>query len=254
MIKKYVYMIPAIALLVLVRQASAGFINGGFETGDFTGWTLEHGFNNNGTTAFTPGDAGHAYVLGAGYDDPYSSFDSPFNGNYMARLNEFNPNTDATRISQTGTMLADETDVFINWGAVVEDPSHAISSQPYFDITILRNGVLFANEKHNASQGATGGWLAGPTGPNFSPTYYSSGVFHVSGLTASDQVTVLMTAADCALGAHSGWAYLDGIGTVQQPPGQDPPDSHGVPDAGSSVMLLGMALAGIGGIRHKLNI
>jgi hypothetical protein len=248
-IKFKLFLLTAVAALGLATSAHAGFINGGFETGDFTGWTLEHGSNFGGTVAFTPGDAGHAYVVGSGYDDPYSSFDSPFNRNYMARLNEFNPNFDATRISQTGTMLAGETDVFVNWGAVVEDPNHSISEQPYFDITILRNGLLFANENHNASQGATGGWLAGLTGPNFSPTYYSSGVFHVSGLVAGDEVTVLMTAADCAQGGHSGWAYLDGIGTVQQPPGQSVPTGQSVPDGGSTMMLMGMAFAVIGGIR-----
>ncbi|HEY5743322.1 MAG TPA: hypothetical protein VIS99_12365 [Terrimicrobiaceae bacterium] len=240
-------LITAVAALGFASPGHAAFINGGFETGDFTGWTLEHGMNSGTSNIlFTPGSAGHAYIVGTGDSDPYSPFDAPFEGNYMVRLNEDNPNYDATRISQTATMLAGESDVFINWGAVVEDPGHAINEQPRFEIAILRNGQFFAGESHNASQGTAGGWQAGPFGPNFSQTYYSSGIFHVGGLVAGDVVTVLMTAIDCSQGGHSGWAYLDGISTVQPPTG-----GGTVPDAGSTAMMLVPVISAMAAFRAR---
>jgi hypothetical protein len=185
--------------------------------------------------------------------DPYSPFDNAFNGNYMAQLNEFVPVNGAgsntvTRISQLATMLAGETDIFINWAAVMEDPSHPLTDEPFFNITINKNGNLFAQENHVANAGAGAGWTAGPTGPDGSPTYYSSGQFHVAGLTAGDQVQVVLTVADCGQGGHAAWAYLDGIGTtVTQPP-------PGVPDGGSTIAMFGLALGGLVVLRRKLAV
>jgi hypothetical protein len=236
-----------IAALGLGVSAQAGFVNGGFETGNFTGWTLEHGINYGGAISFSAGSAGHAYIVGAGHNDPYTPFDAPFDGNYMARLNEDNPNADATRLSQTGTMGVGETDLYIAWGAALEDPGHARNQQPYFGIVVKVNGAVVANENHNASDGTAGGWTAGGTGPNGSPLYYDSDVFHISGLNVGDQVYVEMTAVDCSPTGHSGWAYLDGIGTA--PP--TPPPGASVPDGGATALLLAPALLGLVALRRK---
>jgi hypothetical protein len=242
-------LLTAASALALATYANAGFINGGFETGDFTGWTLEHGINNGGTVTYSAGSAGHAYVIGP-TTDLYSPFDTPFNGNYMARLNEYSPYADATRLSQTAAMLAGETDLYINWGAVLENPTdHSYTEQPYFDITIEKNGSVVANEFQNASQGTAGGWIAGtPSGPNSAQVYYNSGTFHLAGLVAGDVVKVILTAVDCSLTGHAGYAYLDGIGSVYVPP------TGSVPDGGTTAMMLGLAFTGIAGLRRKFGV
>lgn len=225
--------------LGLSLSAKAGFVNGGFETGDFTGWTLEYAsYTDPFTTLASPN--GHQYVIGS-TTDPYAPFVIPFSGSYTARLNEpYSGGGDVSRISQTGTMAAGETEVYINWGAVMEDPEHPVEDQPFFDIEVYKNGALIASESHNASQGPTDGWQVSP---NDGSVYYNSGTFHVSGLAEGDTVRIVMTAADCMQGGHVGYAYLDGIGTAPTP--------IGVPDGGSTALLLIPAIAGLALLRRR---
>jgi hypothetical protein len=248
--KKHLFTVAC--ALALVTSANAGFVNGGFESGDFTGWTLERGLNygGNGSISFSPGAGGHAYIVGPGtVNDPYSPFDSAFNDSYMARLNEYVPPgsaglRNATRISQTGIMALNETEIYINWGAVLEDPNHLAAEQPFFLIEVYKNGSLFGSTYKIADPGV--GWTLFGSGPDGSQTYYSSGQYHLAGLAMGDSVMVQMTVADCSLSGHAGWAYLDGIGVDAVPP---PP---GVPDGGSTVALLGLAVSAVGVVRRKL--
>lgn len=241
----------AVAAMGLAGNAQAAFINGGFEDGNLNGWTVQSGTYNgggSGTIAFSPSTA-HAYLISAPYSDPTTApFDTPFDGNYMVRLNEFSGGRNATRISQTATMAAGETDIYINWGAVLEDPSHAVSQQPFFEINVKVNGVLTATEFQNASQGATDGWTSGGNGPTGSPSFWKSATFQLSGLQVGDSVEVSMLVADCSLSGHAGWAYLDGIGTVAPPT----PPGAGVPDGGSNILMLGSSLLGLMGLSKKL--
>jgi hypothetical protein len=93
-------MLIAASALGLAATAQAGFVNGGFESGDFTGWTVQTGSYSGGNLSFGGGN-GTASIIGA-VSDPFSPFDHPFNGNYMALLNTVNEaNAGAARISQT---------------------------------------------------------------------------------------------------------------------------------------------------------
>jgi hypothetical protein len=152
-------------------------------------------------------------------------------------LNSVDPNYDHTRISQTATMLVGETAIFINWGAVLNDPGHVAENQPFFSIQVYKNNVLAGFENHTAGQA---GWTASSDGYS-----YAGGQFSLLGLVSGDIIKVVMTVADCDQGGHAGYAYLDGIGTVAQPP---PP---GVPDGGSTMAMLGIALSGIAAVRRK---
>jgi hypothetical protein len=227
-------------VLGLASTAQAGFTNGGFETGDFTGWTVDIGYYVSGSLVL-PGNyfgyQGDATVIGS-QTDSYSPFDNPFNGTKMARLNSNDGGGfGAARISQTGIMGLGETDIFINWGAVLNDPGHGPSDQPFFNIEVFKNNVLVASESHTAGQA---GWTASTSGYS-----YDSGVFHLAGLAVGDSVKVQMTVADCGQGGHDGWAYLDGIGTVAQQP---PP---GVPDGGLTALLLAPIFFGLAAIRRR---
>lgn len=100
-------------------------------------------------------------------------------------------------------------------------------------------GAATALGKHrpNALQ-----FYAGPSDPNGSQTYCSSGTFNVSGLVDGDLVKVVMTVLDCGPGGHAGWAYLDGIGTVFEQPS---PGGDSFPDGGTTLAMLGLALTGM---------
>lgn len=238
--------------LPLAGTLNAAFVNGGFETGDTTGWLVQSGFYSNGTVSGVSTTTTHTQAIGVGGPaDAYSPFDSPFQGNYMMRLNEQNP-PDATwtRISQTAVIGA--TDLFIAWASVMEDPAgHDLDDKPFFEISIFKNGSLIplVTEYHSSDQGAAGGWTTGtPFGPNGSQVYYSSGVFNLIGaFDPTDTVTVQLTVADCGLTGHSGWAYLDGIGTVRPPN----PTGGSVPDGGTTLVMLGGSLLGMLGISRK---
>ena len=197
-------------MMVLGGRSHAGFINGGFEEGTFNGWTLEHGTSTGGLINFSPGADGHAYIIN-NQTDPYSPFDSPFFGSFMARMNEVAPDADATRISQTATMLPGETDLYVVWGAVLQDAGHDPPDQPFFRIEITKNGDIIASESFNVD------YLIVHGRPSAAGFYYDSGHFHLSGFVPGDVVKVSLTAADCSATGHSGYAYLDGIGTVAIP-------------------------------------
>jgi len=243
---KNVKLIVVAAALGLASTAQAGFVNGGFETGDFTGWLVEYGKTSNvgfPSSGVNTTFAGHQAVIGA-TADPYSPFDTPFNGNFMARLNIAQTGADKSRISQTGTMLAGETEVFINWGAVLEDPQHAAADQPFFSIIVQKNGVEVYNFTHTAGSGGNVGWTVSPAA---SDTFYKSGQAQITGLAEGDKVTVILTVQDCDLSGHFGYAYLDGIGTVAEPP----PDGNSVPDSGATLLMLVPAFFGLIALRRK---
>lgn len=246
---KNVRLILVAAALGAATTAKAGFINGGFETGDFTGWTVEHGVTGNNAWVAGLGPAGdiHQSVVSGANIDPYvNAFDTPFNGTYMARLNKPNEATyEKSRIRQTAVMGAGETDLFVNWGAVLEDPSHAAQDQPYFQIDVLVNGNSVYSFQHTAGQGGNAGWTQ--TGPNTDIWYKSDQFSIINGLVAGDSVEIILTVADCDLGGHWGYAYLDGIGGVRPPP----PPGVGVPDSGFTIAMLASALAGLIALRRR---
>lgn len=245
-------------LLSLPFGARADFINGGFESGDFTGWTLEYGQTSGVRDPqylgdFSPGyippltvlasPNGHQAVIGP-VQDPYSPFDAPFHGNYMAQINDYPvAGWDVSRISQTTTMGIGETDVYAKWGAVMEWHDHR--NQSYFDISIYVNGVLRVNEQNpwtNANPWPSNWNRSGVYDPDGSYPHVlstASGILSVSHLNVGDVVTVSMTAADCGFGAHFGYAYLDGVST------------SGVPDGGNLALLTAPAVIGLAFWRRR---
>lgn len=241
--KNLVGMMLAAAALGAASTAQAGFVNGGFEDGNFNGWKVEYKKTYNPTWTVANGVPvnTHQAVIGA-VADPYSPFDTPFNGNYMARLNMAQTGADMSRISQTATMLAGETALYINWGAVMQDPGHGPDDQPFFTIAVNVNGAGGGNDyffTHTAGAGGNAGWTL------TSGAYSKAGQASITGLNAGDTVEVILTVADCDLGGHFGYAYLDGIGTIAQPP---PP---GVPDGANTLILFSVATIGFIAFRRR---
>lgn len=266
------------ASLCLGSVAQAGFTNGGFEDGTFSGWTVRQGFNNF-ADYYSPGPSGSSNPLAnvvwgqqnywspapapvvvdkgvspALYSDPFfPSVQAMFEGNKMAKLNDIDGYFHVTQISQTGVIDASDFDVgatsadlYINWAGITDDPQHGGGNDPWFIIDIYKNGSVTPTfEELHFSHDP--GWNKSVTKYNGDWIWWNTGQFHISGLQIGDSVEVVLTVADCAWGGHGAYAYLDGIGTSYVPP---PP---GTPDGGLTALLLIPVLAGMVALRRKLS-
>jgi hypothetical protein len=253
--------IVAASLLVTAAPAFALFTNGGFEANDFSGWTLEYGnvIGNTASPVWGVEPYGHVtpQIITAATVLPFQTFDvDPYNGTYMGMINDITGLYHATRLSQTAIVAAgDLTEIlYINWGAMLvnplpPNPVHLPIDQPYFSIEVQRNGLAvdyFSANATDAAQPLSGWTIAGSSGPG-ELLWYRAGQYSYDLSTEfveGDQIGIRLVATDCGLGAHGGYAFLDGIGTIYTPP---PPP---VPEP-SAIILLALGLAGLGFARKR---
>lgn len=213
-------------------NANAIFNNGGFETGDFTGWTKIKGYSNglNGSPPFSMSSINTDYTYGteilttvSSITDPRTDglLPMPGTGKYSAKINDENGSNHFNAISQQDTITqADrgsdgKLHVRFSYAAVLEDPQHAPDEQPYFYVLLqdLTSGQTLYSEFTYSNQ----------PGRSFHTSNYSYSTWKWTDWNNIDIVvpdsalghTLLIAAAasDCSLGAHGGYVYLDGFGS-----------------------------------------
>ncbi len=176
----------------------------------------------------------------------------PYNGNYMAYINNIYGDYDATRLAQTATIAADDIGdtLYVNWGAMLVDPQHYPGQQPYFQINVSQNGSVINSFSADATAAATSGsgWVVAGAEPGWGdPVYYRTGqyTYNLSSFSVGDLITIDMFVTDCNQGGHGGYAFLDGIGTDYVPP---PPGT--IPEP-CTMILFGTGIAGAAGFLRK---
>jgi hypothetical protein len=109
----------SLILLLVTAPAWAEFVNGGFETGDFTGWTKDGG-RFTGSYSYT-GDPGKSAIVTPGLD-PIAGIPMVYSGNYSARINNSDPNFHFSTITQA--VVWNDPSIYFAWAAVI--PNHGL--------------------------------------------------------------------------------------------------------------------------------
>lgn len=183
-----------------------GIQNIGFESGTQSGWVVEtHTWTNT-----TPGSApSHCSVVGVGMDPIAIGLSRVFYGASALRIEDAGTGAYISSATRTFTVPAGLRDLTFAWAAVLEDPRHVASNQPYFDIEVRNettNMLLYTIHHYAAEPGfpwqsAVGDWLYVPWQPVTIPLASYVG----------NTISIRAIAADCSQTGHGGYVYLDAL-------------------------------------------
>jgi hypothetical protein len=219
-----------------------GFVNGGFEDGTFNGWTQTQGYWLGPESIFTETEA---YAI---WGDDTPSFNDceivniifsderaggtkqGLDGNKAARVNDGEAGmTDEgvmignrwSTISQTVTNW-NHDNICFSWNAVLEDPDDVIDhgdTSPKFRVQLFdeTTSTPIYDVDTNVLEEllVPGGWKS-----NSSPHEYwkysdwQTIVLNTS-LLIGHNLTLSISAYDCAFTAHGGYVYVDNVGYLQ---------------------------------------
>ena len=231
-------MLGACLLLLFPTSAFALFTNGGFEDGAFGGSWQTASFLNPGLSGSQPftgasiarlqGGNNLTSVLGSPTTAEMSLSDAntggvlhyPLSGHYSAVVNYQGSGTNGNTLTQTATVAGTDiksdgkVHVQFAWAAVVQNPNHSASQQPYVyvhvrdttDSTDLYSSFIFAGNGsiwNNVSSGGT-------QYTNWQTIDLAPGTISVG-----DSIELDVTAAGCSQGGHWGYVYVDHFGSFQ---------------------------------------
>jgi uncharacterized repeat protein (TIGR01451 family)/uncharacterized repeat protein (TIGR02543 family) len=225
--------VPSIA-----HTHDAVFVNGDFESGDFTGWTKGTGANYGITYPpatradlnIKPGGGDLTYIVtGAAESQIPAGLSSgatlrvPRYGTHAAVVNQQGSGNNLNTLKQQFTAGASDVDpadgkvhVRFALAPVLNSGGHSADAQPYFWVTLTNlsksNQVLFSTFNYSNQPGVP--WKLEPT--DSSTGYTDWQAFDISpgnvSLAIGDTVELEVIASGCAYGGHWGEIYVDGFG------------------------------------------
>ena len=195
-----------------------------FEKGDFSTWqafigNTEASLGKNIINLDTslPISGRHEIITAASLPrkDPYGNFPvfCPYGGKYSVKLGNNLTGAQAEGLSYTFTIPTTvDTFTFTYFYAVVlEDPGHAVEEQPRFFVTAyeVETGNLINCASYTyVSNGTLPGFQVSPANPGVLFRNWSPTSLQFAGLQGKE-VRLEFKMADCTLGGHFGYAYLD---------------------------------------------
>lgn len=184
------------------------FKNLGFEKGDFTDWASErHIWGGGGSVV--PSDKSVIAKVGA-FDPIATDLAVSLFGAFAARVNNQDNGYHISTLQQTAIVpKAANPVVRFYWAAVLEDPQHSPADQPYIEVTVTnttKNIVLYS-KRFFANDPTYSGWKSYRNGAWKSIPWQLVEV--PAAAYVGDNIVLKVEAADCALGGHGGYAYID---------------------------------------------
>lgn len=233
---------------------AADFINGNFEDGTLTGWSLGGGRTVNPTNNL---DAARYFEGGAAYNpalaaitvttvgglDAITGVSTVFSGDHAVRVNNAVSNYSVSAIKQTVVDYQADQIAFA-WNAVLE-ASHDATDSDAFNL-ILRDETTGTNLVNRSFSSASAPGTFSAVGNWFTSGWRTESL-DVSALKGHT-FTLSLLATDCPYGAHAGYVYLDGFGSVAPPPGPVP----SVPEPETyTLVLAGLGVVGFVSRRRR---
>lgn len=195
-----------------------------FEQGDFSNWdcfigsTSVKSNKNVITLASSLPAAGRHEIISASTPVPmdiYGNFPKlcPYGGNYSVKLGNENTGSAAEGLSYTFTVpSAVDTFSFTYFYAVVfQDPNHQAIEQPRFFVTAydVQSGAIINCASYDyVSNGTIPGFLHSTVNSTVLYKNWTPASIQFAGL-ANRTVRLEFKTADCTLGGHFGYAYVD---------------------------------------------
>lgn len=242
----------AIAAAATSPAFAASFVNGGFESGDLSGWTQGGGYWYGefpiNPANYQPGGSSYnaSYITNtitsAGYDPIAGGTNLSMvrYGDHSVRVNDSNNNNSISTISQSVTNY-DGTSINFSWAAVLES-SHGATDSDNFILRVRDDdsGAILYSAVYNS---ATNGSIFNQTG-----SWYWTPWQDVSlSVAQGGNYSIILLASDCPYGGHAGYVYLDGFGTVAGGGGDNGTGGgDGQVPLPGSLALLGAGMVGLG--------